>query len=355
MTLSTHKHPVDTSTVTATIVFTGAAVADETIVITDAAGSSKTFTAKGSTTADDSEFIRTDKDAAATALKLCIDNAAGHGVDGTTPASITVADDGSGTLTLTLIVDGTYRFKNKASIVEGLSNCTVTQFGSTSGVEDKDGGVILNAGTPDSNQTHMNSPTTAKSPIQIVAGRKVTGSQLVLNAAAHAGTGATSKHQPGTAKANSSGTFGYDSSKSVAKRAINFASAPDSGLIIKQGVVNKVSGTALNPILSGSYKEFKGTGSIHSPNGAFRYQQLGTWATQIFDAFGGGLLQSDGKAKSGITGWENDGSNDASLAADHAAFGHVSSARAVGASEMTLLFNFVTPLSNNVDYSTITG
>jgi len=347
MTLSTHKHPVDTATVTATIVFTGAAVVDETIVITDAAGTSKTFTAKGSTSAGDLEFIRTDKDAAAAALKTCIDNAAGFNEE-----SITVADDGSGTLTLTLIVNGTYRFKNKASIVEGLSNCTVTQFGANAAAEDKDGGVILNAGTPDSNQAWMNSPSTAKAPIDIVAGRKVVGSQLVLNAAVHAGTGATSKHQPGTAKANSSGTFGYNPSKSVAKRAINFASAPDSGFIIKQGVVNKVSGTSLNPILSGSYKEFKGTGSIHSPNGAFRYQQLGTWATQMFDAFGGGLLQSDGTPKSGITNWrtESSGTNDIDLAADHAA----TPTQAIPG-ELTILFNHVTFGTNNVDYSAITG
>ena len=75
---------------TATITFTGAATADETIVIIDAEGLSKTYTAKNSTTAASLQFIKTDKDAAATALKSCIEHANGHN------GTIAVADNGSG-------------------------------------------------------------------------------------------------------------------------------------------------------------------------------------------------------------------------------------------------------------------
>ena len=120
MTLSTHLHPVDTATVTATIVFTGAAVADETIVITDAAGTSKTFTAKGSTSAGDLEFIRTDAAAAATALKLCMDNAAGHN------GSIAVADNGAGVLTLTQLHEGTAGNTSITGTID--TNVTKTDF-----------------------------------------------------------------------------------------------------------------------------------------------------------------------------------------------------------------------------------
>jgi hypothetical protein len=115
---------------TATITFTGAATADETIVIIDADGVSKTYTAKSGTTAGSLQFINTDKNAAATALKLCIDNAAGHN------GSIAVADDLAGVLTLTQLKPG---IKGNTTITEGLSNCTKTNFSggtSESGVND---------------------------------------------------------------------------------------------------------------------------------------------------------------------------------------------------------------------------
>lgn len=115
---------------TATVTFTGAATADETIVIIDADGVSKTYTAKNATAAGSREFIKTDKNAAATALKLCIDNAAGHN------GSIAVADDLAGVLTLTQLKPG---IKGNTTITEGLSNCTVVTFAggtSESGVND---------------------------------------------------------------------------------------------------------------------------------------------------------------------------------------------------------------------------
>ena len=68
MTLSSHTQPLDDgTTITGTIVFGGAAAVDDTITITDAAGTTKVFTAKGSTSAGDLEFISTDAAAAATA------------------------------------------------------------------------------------------------------------------------------------------------------------------------------------------------------------------------------------------------------------------------------------------------
>ena len=115
---------------TATVTFTGAATADETIVIIDADGVSKTYTDKDATAAGSLQFIKTDKNAAATALKLCIDNAAGHN------GSIAVADDLAGVLTLTQLKPG---IRGNTTITEGLSNCTVVSFtGGTyeSGVND---------------------------------------------------------------------------------------------------------------------------------------------------------------------------------------------------------------------------
>ena len=115
---------------TATVTFTGAATVDETIVIIDADGVSKTYTAKSGTTAGSLQFINTDKNAAATALMLCIDNAAGHN------GSIAVADDLAGVLTLTQLKPGV---KGNTTITEGLTNCTVVTFAggtSESGVND---------------------------------------------------------------------------------------------------------------------------------------------------------------------------------------------------------------------------
>ena len=85
---------------TATVTFSGAADLNDTIIIVDADGVSKTYTAKGSTTAGSLQFINTNNVAAATALKLCMDNAAGHN------GSIAVADNGAGVLTLTQIRPG---------------------------------------------------------------------------------------------------------------------------------------------------------------------------------------------------------------------------------------------------------
>tara|TARA_R100001377_G_C3194677_1_gene112172 strand:+ start:3462 stop:4442 length:981 start_codon:yes stop_codon:yes gene_type:complete len=326
MTLSTHLHPVDTQTVTGTIVFGGACSVDETIVIVDAAGTSRTFTAKGSTTAGSLQFINTDATAAATALKLCIDNAAGFGTN-----SITVADNGSGTLTLTLIVNGTYRFEDKASIVEGLTNVTITKFGSTAGLEDIDGGVVANAGTIPA----AGSRFTAKSPLDLNAGSRSSGAKVVAN------TGTA--NEIGIAKANTSGTLAYNPSGRDVTR-----SSSDTGFVIRSGVANKISGVAgLNPILSGgSDTTSRRGGNIHPKT---KYYQKGEWATRTFDILTGTLVKG------------TDAGTAAALASDHAA----TPTRAIPG-EFVILQNFVsyvgtstsgdgTGSENLMDYSAITG
>tara|TARA_R110000824_G_scaffold373974_1_gene564439 strand:+ start:4167 stop:5150 length:984 start_codon:yes stop_codon:yes gene_type:complete len=327
MTLSTHLHTVDTSTVTGTIVFGGACAVDDTIIITDAAGTSKTFTAKGSTTAGSLQFINTDAAAAATALKLCIDNAAGFGTN-----SITVVDNSSGTLTITLVVNGTYRFKNKGEInpADDITNVTFTQFGSAAGVEDKDGHTILNGGNIASAKGN------SKSLVDIVKGIKRAGSVVL------ASTGSANK--PGVEAAHISGTrIAYNPSSPDITR-----SSSDTGFVIRAGVANNIASVSdLNPLFTGgSDTTSRLNGSIHVPNGIHKYSRKGTWATTIFDAYGGNLLQSDGTAKAGITGR----GSDASLATDNAA----TPTRAIPG-EMTLLFNHVTFTTNNLDYSAITG
>ena len=105
---------------TATVTFSGAADVDDTIIIVDAKGVSKTYTAKGSTTAGSLQFINTNNIAAATALKLCIDNAAGHN------GSIAVADDGAGVLTLTQLYPGTGGNTSVTGTID--TNVTKTDF-----------------------------------------------------------------------------------------------------------------------------------------------------------------------------------------------------------------------------------
>jgi hypothetical protein len=197
------------------------------------------------------------------------------------------------------------------------------------------GGTILNGGNIDSL-----TPFVAKSPREIVQGIKRAGSVVL------ASTGSANK--PGVEAAHISGTrIAYNPSSPDITR-----SATDTGFVIRAGVANNIASvSALNPLFSGgSDTTSRPGGEIHVPNGITKYQQLGTWATSIFDAYGGNLLQSDGTAKEGITGRASDGSNDVSLAVDHAA----TPTRAIPG-EMTLLFDFVTFTTNNLDYSAITG
>ena len=197
------------------------------------------------------------------------------------------------------------------------------------------GGTVLNGGTIASA-----TPFVGKSPREITQGVKRAGSVVL------ASTG-TATH-PGITTAESTGKLAYNPSSPEITR-----SSTDTGFVIRGGVPTKIASVATATIdfhARGSDGTHRAAGNIHVPNGITKYQQLGTWATQIFDAFGGGLLQSDGTAKAGITGWATDGSNDVSLAVDHAA----TPTKAIPG-ELTILFNHVTFTTNNVDYSAITG
>ena len=117
---------------TATVTFTGDPGNGETIVIIDADGVSKTYTAKNAGETLASLFFNSGGTAAqaATSLKDCMDHANGHN------GSIAVADDGAGVLTLTQMKPGT---KGNTTITEGLTDATKTDFsGGTSeaGVND---------------------------------------------------------------------------------------------------------------------------------------------------------------------------------------------------------------------------
>lgn len=117
---------------TATVTFAGACTADETIVIIDARGVSKTYTAKNSSTVASLQFIKTDAAAAATALAACIIHANGHN------GSIRVNDDLAGVLYLAQRDPGA---NGDTTITEGLTNVTKTDFsGGTheAGINDAD-------------------------------------------------------------------------------------------------------------------------------------------------------------------------------------------------------------------------
>ena len=195
----------------------------------------------------------------------------------------------------------------------------------------ENGGTVLNGGNIAST-----TPFVAKSPIEITQGRKVSGSQVL------ASTGTANK--VGITTAESTGKLAYNPSEPSVTR-----SSTDSGFVMRGGVPTKIASVATSTIdfhARGSDGTHRSAGSIHVPNGIHKYSRKGTWATTIFDAYGGNLLTSGGAAKSGITGR----GSDASLATDNAA----TPTRAIPG-EMTLLFNFVTFTTNQLDYSAITG
>ena len=333
MTLSSHTQPLDDgTTVTGTIVFGGACAVDDTIVITDAAGTSKTFTAKGSTTAGSLQFINTDAAAAATALKTCIDNAAGFET-----TSITVADDSSGTLTLTLVANATYRFKNKASIqlASDITNVTSVDFGGNAAAEDVDGHTIVGGGTVGG----FNSKGNVKSNLDTVKGRKSSGSKVIAK------TGTATK--PGIENALASGgTLAYNPmSRAVTLSSDDpdgYSSTANTGFLIRGGSSTLLSGKAsTDDVLA-----IPGENTAASRDRERLYHRKGTWATQIFDIFGSNLLQSDGTAKAGITGR----GTTVTLDADHT----VLSSRGVPG-ELIMLFDFATFTNNYKDYSALNG
>jgi len=113
---SSDKPSSATTAATATVTFSGVPAVDETIILIDAAGLSKTYTAKAAESATALQFKQSGTAAqAATSLKACIEHNNGHGTDDT----ITVADNGSGTLTLTQATAGT---AGNTDITETLAN-----------------------------------------------------------------------------------------------------------------------------------------------------------------------------------------------------------------------------------------
>jgi len=167
-------------------------------------------------------------------------------------------------------------------------------------------------------------------------------------------------------RGNASGTLAYSGPAT--------RSSTDTGFVIRGGVVNKISGVAINPILSGA----SDTTSRKSGNIAYRaaYHSKGLLSGQIFNLYrdptsaqpyrggtaggDGGLRQDDNTAKSGISGW----GTSRALAADGAAV--VGFGAAPKAGEFYILQNFTSYVGTDVsgagsgsdnmmDYSQVTG
>ena len=106
---------------TATITFSGNVTEDQTIVIISTDGTSRTYTAKNSPTTASLQFDANGGAAAnATSLKSAIEHSNGH-----TTSKITVADDSSGTLTLTQVTLGS---AGNTTITENLTNVTASAY-----------------------------------------------------------------------------------------------------------------------------------------------------------------------------------------------------------------------------------
>ena len=123
-----NKHGLELPTsgsATAIIEFTGNASPDQVIQLTVLASghggnyNQKTYTAKGSTSVSDLEFVRGAAADAAAALKLCIEHANGHN------GTILVASPSAGVLHLTTLHGG---YASALSISSNLSNCTITDW-----------------------------------------------------------------------------------------------------------------------------------------------------------------------------------------------------------------------------------
>tara|TARA_R110002051_G_C8672097_1_gene490581 strand:- start:707 stop:1279 length:573 start_codon:yes stop_codon:yes gene_type:complete len=107
----------------AVITFNGVPAVDQTIIIIDHAGTSKTYTAKGSETAASLQFNQASTAAAAaTSLKACIVHANGHN------GTITVDDDTAGRLIITQTVLGQMEPSTRRVITSTLANVGAEDF-----------------------------------------------------------------------------------------------------------------------------------------------------------------------------------------------------------------------------------
>jgi len=208
----------------------------------------------------------------------------------------------------------------------------------TSGNEDVDGGVILNGGTIASSR-HTSKNDSGWSDIALEG---MYGSRVVAN------TGTA--NEVGITTARSTGTLAYNPNGRGFTR-----SSTDTGFLIRGGSPTLISGiAATGGILSipGSDTTARKSGNLHFSESV---RQKGTWATAIFDIFGGNLLQSDGTAKAGIT---NRGTKYINNSIDNSKADTPDDAARPTRSvpgEMVILFNFVSYSTNMVDYSDITG
>jgi hypothetical protein len=212
----------------------------------------------------------------------------------------------------------------------------ISESSTSDGIADNDGGVIMHGGNIGSSR-HTN-----KSILDIVKGADDYGSMVKSN------TGTA--NEIGITTARSDGTLAYNPNGRAVTR-----SSTDTGFLIRGGsptLISGVSGTGGILSIPGSDTTARRAGNLHFTE---RVYQKGTWATTIFDLFGGGLLQSDGTAKAGITNRgtrynHNSIDNSKADSPDDAA----RPSRSVPG-EAVILFNFVSYSTNMVDYSDITG
>jgi len=362
MTVSKHVQAVaslaETATATLTLVGDSVISADQTVVLIDAAGTSVTYTAKGSADFGDQEFAATSETAisAATSLAGAIVHANGHN------GTITVSRSDA-VLTLTQATAGA---AGNTLIVHNLTGVTASSYhgaygftGGEVGGADNNGGVIANAGT----LAGLNRQVTSKTILSLVQGADSSGSKPF--------TVTGTAHRPGVQAALAAGgTFGY-----TPKRADR--SSTDVGFVMKFAPSLLSGKAATSDFMAFPASDYgRRLGNVHPKVNTY---QKGTWATQIFNLFasavGGvtypghtsavtnndsGLRQSDGTVKAGIT------SRGSSLTFKNIrGSGYVDdSAQPAGGAraipgELVMLFNFVdwgrTTSPNLIDYSAITG
>jgi hypothetical protein len=149
---------------TATVKMSGVPAADQTITIISTDGTSKTYTAGAASSEASGIFDRATGTAAAaaTSLKACIDHSNGH-----TTSKITVTDDTSGNLVLTQVLAGT---GGNTTITSDLATTAVVSFGGDSTVV---AGANTAAGTATSLTACINHASGHGSTITAVATDKV--------------------------------------------------------------------------------------------------------------------------------------------------------------------------------------
>jgi len=215
------------------------------------------------------------------------------------------------------------------------------------GSKDNNGGVIAGAGTVSGNDRQI----TSKSVLDLQKGIQDSGSRMT--------TISGTTHNPGIQAALASGgSFAFTPARASRSKT-------DTGFIMNYVPSLLAGKAATSDWLAYPSSDYgRKLGNIHPKTKTY---QKGTWATQVFDIFGGGLLQSDGTAKAGITNrgtasnYKNiRGSGNIDDSAQPAG-----GARAIPG-EFIILHNFVdydgastsgdgTGSENMMDYSAITG